>query len=409
MQDLIARLAIESRCSSTAANSGGGSFRPDRESLRARNDIRVDELEPPVDAGGTGTLKRSFVMELIVRAVDVGFGNTKFITGVASGDIRCASIPSLAYPSARDPAALPAAERRKTIAIPINGLYYEVGQDVALATDNLRATHLHDRYTETPEYMALLRGALALMKFPSIDLLVVGLPVSHFMGKKAALEKAVTGTHDVGGGKTVVVRKALVVAQPQGALVYYAATHQKMATIEHEQSLIIDPGSRTFDWLVARGMRLVLKTSDSVIRGVSHVLRVIAHDIGTEIGTPYTDLDAIDRALRTGKSPMIYQKTYDISKLMPMANTVAERAVGAMLESLPADYSFQNIILVGGGAFLFKGAVKQAFPKHRILEFREPMYANVRGFQIAGMNYARSVMELASGSGHVARMEGEGA
>jgi plasmid segregation protein ParM len=348
-------------------------------------------------------------MELIVRAVDVGFGNTKFITGVAGGDIHCASIPSLAYPSARDPAALPAAERRKTIAIPINGLYYEVGQDVALATDNLRATHLHDRYTETPEYMALLRGALALMKVPSIDLLVVGLPVSHFMGKKAALEKAVTGTHDVGGGKTVIVRKALVVAQPQGALVYYAATHQKMATIEHEQSLIIDPGSRTFDWLVARGMRLVLKTSDSVIRGVSHVLRVIAHDIGTEIGTPYTDLDAIDRALRTGKSPMIYQKTYDISKLMPMANTVAERAVGAMLESLPADYSFQNIILVGGGAFLFKSAVKQAFSKHRILEVREPMYANVRGFQIAGMNYARSVMEPASGGGRVARIDGEGA
>jgi plasmid segregation protein ParM len=369
----------------------------------------VDDVEPPVDAGGTGTLKRSFVMELIVRAVDVGFGNTKFITGVAGGDIRCASIPSLAYPSARDPAALPAAERRKTIAIPINGLYYEVGQDVALATDNLRATHLHDRYTETPEYLALLRGALALMKVPSIDLLVVGLPVSHFMGKKAALERAVTGTHDVGAGKTVIVRKALVVAQPQGALVYYAATHQKMATIEHEQSLIIDPGSRTFDGLVARGMRLVLKTSDSVIRGVSHVLRVIAHDIGTEIGTPYTDLDAIDRALRTGKSPMIYQKTYDISKLMPMANTVAERAVGAMLESLPADYSFQNIILVGGGAFLFKSAVKQAFPKHRILEVREPMYANVRGFQIAGMNYARSVMEPASGGGRVARMEGEGA
>ena len=83
------------------------------------------------------------------------------------------------------------------MAIPINGLYYEVGQ-VALATDNLRATYLHDRYTGTPEYMALLQGALALMKAPSIDLLVMGLPVSHFMGKKAALEKVVTGTHDVG-------------------------------------------------------------------------------------------------------------------------------------------------------------------------------------------------------------------
>jgi plasmid segregation protein ParM len=44
----------------------------------------------------------------------------------------------------------------------------------------------------------------------------------------------------------VTVHKTLALAQPQGALVYYAATHQKMATIEHEQSLIIDPGARTF-------------------------------------------------------------------------------------------------------------------------------------------------------------------
>ena len=54
--------------------------------------------------------------------------------------------------------------------------------------------------------------------------------------------------------------------------------------------------------------------------------------------------------------------------------------------------SLQNIILVGGGAFLFRKAVKAAFPRHRIHEVKEPMFANVRGFQLAGQNYARSVM-----------------
>jgi plasmid segregation protein ParM len=47
---------------------------------------------------------------------------------------------------------------------------------------------------------------------------------------------------------------------------------------------------------------------------------------------------------------------------------------------------------VGGGAFLFKKAVKAAFPKHRIHEVKEPMFANVRGFQLAGQNYAASTM-----------------
>lgn len=65
-----------------------------------------------------------------------------------------------------------------------------------------------------------------------------------------------TGSHDVGGGKTVMVRKALAMAQPHGALIDYAAQHGRVAEMQEEHSLVIDPGSRTFDWLVARGMRL---------------------------------------------------------------------------------------------------------------------------------------------------------
>lgn len=331
-------------------------------------------------------------MEMIVRAVDVGFGNTKYVTGCAGEEVRCSTFPSVAYPSARDLSAVPAAERRKTVAVPIDGLFYEVGPEVNLAADTFRATQMHDRYTETPEYLALLRGALSLMKVDAIDLLVVGLPVAAFAAKKAALEKAMTGKHDVGGGRNVTVRKALAVAQPQGALVYYASLHQKLKTIEHEQSLIIDPGARTFDWLVAKGMRLVQKKSHSINRGMFDVLQAIATEISDEIGTSYRDFDAIDIALRTGKSPMIYQKPYDMSRLMPIARTIAQQAVSSMMQWIEASYSFQNIILVGGGAFLFKKAVKEAFPKHKIHEVKDPMYANVKGFQIAGMSYARSAL-----------------
>ena len=332
-------------------------------------------------------------MEMIVRAVDVGFGNTKYVTGCAGYDIRCAYFPSVAYPSARDLSTVPASERRKTIAVPIDGLFYEVGPEVNLAADSFRATQMHDRYIETPEYAALTRGALSLMKVDAIDLLVVGLPVAAFTAKKSALEKAMTGKHEVGAGRTVMVRKALAVAQPQGALVYYGSAHQKLKALEHEQSLIIDPGARTFDWLVAKGMRLVQKKSHSVNRGMFDVLQAIATEISEDIGTPYRDFDAIDLALRTGKNPVIYQKAYDISRLMPIAHGIAQQAVSSMMHWIEASYSFQNIILVGGGAFLFKRAVKAAFPKHRIYEIRDPMYANVKGFQIGGMDYARNALD----------------
>lgn len=331
-------------------------------------------------------------MEAIVRAVDVGFGNTKLVTALAGGDIRCICFPSVAYPSARDVSATAASERRKTVAVPIDGLFYEVGPEVNLAADTFRATQLHDRYTESPEYAALLRGALNLMKVDVIDLLVVGLPVAALATKKTPLEKAVAGRHEVGGGRTVVVRKALALAQPQGALVYYANLHQKLKTIDREQSLVIDPGARTFDWLVARGMRFVQKKSHSLNRGMFDVLQAIAIEISDDIGTPYRDFDAIDTALRTGRQPIIYQKPYDIKRLMPIARTIAQQAVSSMMQWIDGAYSFQNIILVGGGAFLFKNAVKDAFPKHTIHEIREPLFANVKGFQIAGMSYSQSLL-----------------
>ena len=331
-------------------------------------------------------------MELIVRAVDVGSGNTKFVTGVVGNEIRCASFPSVAYPSSGETPHWPASERRKTVCIPVGPLYYEVGPDVGLAADTFRAKQLHDEYTESPEYMALLRGALSMMKVSHIDLLIVGLPVALFSLKKSALEKTMAGEHQIGGGKTVTVAKAMAVAQPQGALVHYAAEHKKMATIGTEQSLVIDPGSRTFDWLVTRGMRLVQKQSHSINRGMSDVLRLLAAEISKDVGSPYRDYDAIDLALRSGKSPVIFQKPYDMGRHLPLAESVAQQAVSTMRQWIETPESLQNIILVGGGAFLFKKAVKAAFPKHRIHEVKEPMFANVRGFQLAGQNYAASAI-----------------
>jgi plasmid segregation protein ParM len=137
------------------------------------------------------------------------------------------------------------------------------------------------------------------------------------------------------------------------------------------------------------------------------VLQAIANEIGADIGTPYRDFDAIDLALRTGKSPVIYQKPYDIAPLMPIARTIAQQAVSSMMQWIDASYSFQNIILVGGGAFLFKQAVKEAFPKHKIHEVKEPMYANVKGFQIAGMNYAASMLDKVPRADDGGRVAGE--
>ena len=90
-------------------------------------------------------------MELVVRAVDVGSGNTKFVTGVVGNEIRCASFPSVAYPSSGETPHWPASERRKTVCIPVGPLFYEVGPVVGLGGDNLLAQQLADGDIRGPD------------------------------------------------------------------------------------------------------------------------------------------------------------------------------------------------------------------------------------------------------------------
>jgi len=125
----------------------------------------------------------------------------------------------------------------------------------------------------------------------------------------------------------------------------------------------------------------------------SAILKTIAQEISSDIGRPYGDLPAIDAALRTGKPLLIYQKPYDLTPVLPTARAVARRAVSSMMEWITEDYSIQNVILVGGGAFMYKDAVKAAFANHKIQVIKDAVFANVKGFQIAGENLVKSQVD----------------
>lgn len=326
-------------------------------------------------------------MEQTIRAIDAGRGNIKFVQADEGGEIKCAHFPSEAYAGERERKDDGLGQRRKTVSIPLDGLFYEVGPDVHLAADVFNAKVLqHDGYIETPEYLALVRGALHYMKHDVIDLLIVGLPVATFRvpGRIAALEKRMLGEHHVGKGHTVVVKAVKVLAQPRGALMYYGHTHNKLAELRKEKSLIIDPGARTFDWIVTEGMQQIDSKSSSVNRGMFDVLQKIAEGISDHFGIQYRHYHAIDAALRVGKKPMVFQKDYDISPHLAIAQKVPQSAVLEMLHHVGDASDIKNIIVVGGGAFFFKKAIKEAFPKHKLVELKDSMYANVKGFQIAG-------------------------
>ncbi|RTL32483.1 MAG: PRTRC system protein D [Burkholderiales bacterium] len=333
-------------------------------------------------------------MASIIRAIDVGFGNTKYVTTSAAGKIDCAHFPSIAYFMFGDVNQDAMGTKRRTVAPHVDGLYYEVGPDVELASDRFRGRNLHDGFSETPEYRALLAGALHYMKVDRVDLLVLGLPVAQYVAKKAALEKLSGEVVDVGRKRKVALGRVIAVAQPQGALFAYATQMGAPSSVAQGRSLVVDVGSRTFDWLVTNGMKVVTKMSDSVTRGVSDVLIGIAKEIGRELKEDYRNLEAIDLALRSGKKLRAYQREYDLKRYDTIVQKIADQAVIAMVQSLDGKDQIENIVLVGGGAQLFRKAVKKHFPRHEIYEVSDPIYANVRGFQLLGELYAREKPEL---------------
>jgi len=330
----------------------------------------------------------------VVRAIDVGFGNTKYVTASSMGKVECAHFPSQAFYTLNEKGIDAIGGKRKTVCVPVEGVFYEVGPEVELAADRFRARQLHDGYTETAEYRALMAGALHYMKVETVDLLVLGLPVAQFLAKRSALEKAMTGTFMTGKKSRVIVKRVLVVAQPQGALFDYATQHDLQSAVAQGKSLVVDAGSRTFDWLTTRGMKVVSNMSHSVTRGVSDILLAIARKLSTEIGEEFDDLEAIDVALRSGKSLRIYQKEYDLKRYDSVVQVIAEQAVTSLVSKMDKTYSVENVVLVGGGAYLFRKAIKRHFSKHTIHEVGDPLHANVRGFQLLGEQYIKERPEL---------------
>jgi plasmid segregation protein ParM len=290
-------------------------------------DFRLfDPIDLPILDDTPCSLWKGRNMSIVVRAIDVGFGNTKYVAASAQGQVDCAHFASLAYFGQDEIPVESMGGRRRTVQVPVDGLLYEVGPDVEFAADRFRSRQLHDGYTQTAEYRALATGALHFMKVETVDLLVVGLPVSQYTSKRAALQKAMTGTFHAGRKQRIVVKRALVVPQPQGALYWCAQQNPNVGSPKYK-SLVMDVGSRTFDWLVTRGMRVVPHMSDSVTRGVSDILRHIADTVGARMKEDFRDLGAVDRALRSGQILRLNQIDHDLKKFDTAIHKIADQAL----------------------------------------------------------------------------------
>jgi len=313
----------------------------------------------------------------IVRAIDVGHKNVKWVLD-PGGEISCRVFPARALLAKHRDLSDTLGRKRQTVLVEVKGLAYEVGPDTALAPTS--AHNMDDDYCLSDEYLALVRGALAYMKVPLVDFLVVGLPMTTFETRRTELAKRLMGEHPITDGRDVVVREVKVLAQPHGALLDFAVADVRAQALRSQRNLIIDCGARTFDWLVTQGLKVIEQRSHASHRGMYDVLQVLAEEIGRRFNEQFHDYERLDGALRTGARPQVFGRQYDLAPHLPIARKIARDAVTEMRRYVQDTSDIDNIVVAGGAAFFFIDAIRSAFPHHDILEGRDGLYANVRGF-----------------------------
>jgi plasmid segregation protein ParM len=332
-------------------------------------------------------------MEKIVRAIDVGYRNCKYVERMDAQRLVCRSFPSVAPIASSRDLSIDRKTRRDTVVVPVGKLLYEVGPDANLAQSTFATSNLNDMYVFSDQYLALVRGALRFMKIDRVDFLMVGLPVSLFGLRRAELEKRLQGQHDVGNGKIVSVIKVVCIAQPVGGFLSYAVQNKLRDAMLLERNLIIDPGWRTFDWVVTQGLKPLDERSDAVNKGMWDVVDSMAKAIGAELDCRFTqfDYERIDEALRLQTKPKFFGQPCDLTPYASAGKRVVGDAITEMRLLVKDASDIDNILIAGGGAFFYKPEIQKAFPKHKVLQIDDPLFANVRGFQIVGLEMAAAM------------------
>ena len=335
----------------------------------------------------------------IVRAIDVGYGNTKFTTSDGTdGDIDCMMFPSLA-PMASNSGVDRSMDKKDTIVVNGGGeANFEIGPDSLSSMSSYGTRTLDLDFVRRESYLAFMRGAMFYMKTDHIDVLIVGLPVSNMDAMAGLVKSQLVGVHPLPGG-SVRVKEVLVVPQPVGGMYDFGVRNRLMEKIETSTSLLIDPGYFTLDWVIANGTKMVGARSGAASNaGVSAILRYVLDKISAKvvfrehrtIEISENVLSRLDKAI-LGKSDFrIFGKVEDISTILCSPNPIISDALSKLRTKVGSLDDIDRVVIVGGGAHHYEKALLDMFPGFDIRIAKNQIFSNVRGFQMMGNIMAKN-------------------
>jgi plasmid segregation protein ParM len=329
----------------------------------------------------------------VARAIDIGYGNTKFSTTDSRDgkEIACSMFPSVA-PLAPKRESDRFLDKKDVVLIELkSGECHEVGPDAIHSLPSNASRKLDPEFPRQDAYMALARGAMDYMKVDRIDHLVVGLPVSSMNSMAAVVRDSLVGEHKL-STRTIHVGDVQVVAQPLGGLYDFGTRNKMMDAIRNGNNILIDPGYFTLDWVFTTGTKPNWSRSGTASNaGVGAILRDIMDRIAGDIQlrekrvVEVTEslLNMLDFAIRSKTEFKVKGVSIDLSRYMAAPNHVVEAAgLTKLRKSVGSLDDLHMVILVGGASHLYKEAVSKLFGDIDVRVAMEPHYANVRGFQL---------------------------
>ncbi|WP_298705847.1 ParM/StbA family protein [Variovorax gossypii] len=377
---------------------------------------------------------RSSTNPPVVVAIDLGYGLTKFAhLNRANGGTEVAYdlFPSMALGVDRRRYELEERRSENVKVVSYNGESFVVGPDVTnrVASSSDFGRHLDDKYYDSAPYHALMRGALSYINEDHIDVLALGLPVSHFRdpGKPAALKKAYTGVVDIDGQRQVTINKVVVRPQPMGG--FYSldrdieGINQTIAKYPHSglkplkdwnhlvetmTIVTVDPGEYTLDWLLVNKGKPNTDVSGAASDAGRHrVMTSVKEHLEAKIGRAIapSNLQRLNNSLRTGAGFKLDGRAIDMTdpEILEAARRAVRDPVGIMMNGIKGAWDIIDmIVLVGGHPAHYAEEIASRMPDMPIYVPKHSVFSNVEGLQLIGEGVAaadaeanRSVVEAA--------------
>lgn len=345
-------------------------------------------------------------MRPTIATIEIGFGTTTIVKAEGC-DYEIRTFPSIPVKINTDvKLGEGVLDSRRVITVEVDGLTYEVGEDVAcsLASRSFRQLSA-EGFIESVRYKTLLLGSLKMIGVEHIDVLVLGLPVSMLYRKDELINLA-TGIHDL-GEFSVKVDKVLVFEQPLGALLSYIRSggNDRFKDIQGKNILTVDPGYLTLDWLCTSGLKPNRNRSGACDSGMSKVLSAVAESLKSQFmqNNAFRKMkdinhELVDQAFISGKLklfgmamdfPINTEPHFDVNSAI---NAITTDAVSTVVNNVGDGQDLDLILISGGPAAVYFPAVKAAFPYHSIEIVDGTLTAVARGLQTAGEQWLRAAL-----------------